>query len=109
MASPATEHQLLSRRWGAPLCPLAVASLGGILGVPGHHNPAPGPPDVPAGRRLVFLPKSFPGQHAITHGRAHVFEKWVGLQTRNRIINAVPVDEELTPVLASLYASPKRL
>ena len=47
-------------------------------------------------------------QHAITHGKAHVFEKWVGLQTRNRIINGVPVEPELERVLAGLYASPRR-
>ena len=43
-------------------------------------------------------------QHAITHGKAHVFEKWVGLQTRNRIINGLPVEAELERVLGSLYA-----
>lgn len=41
-------------------------------------------------------------QHAITHGKAHVFEKWVGLQSRNRIINAVPVEQELEVLLAGL-------
>ncbi len=44
-------------------------------------------------------------QHAITHGKAHVFEKWVGLQGRNRIINAVPVDAEFDDLLAGLYHS----
>ncbi len=44
-------------------------------------------------------------QHAITHGKAHVFEKWVGLQGRNRIINAVPVDSEFDDLLAGLYQS----
>lgn len=46
-------------------------------------------------------------QHAITHGKAHVFEKWVGLQTRNRIINAVPVESELDETLAGIYAAPR--
>jgi hypothetical protein len=46
-------------------------------------------------------------QHAITHGKAHVFEKWIGLQTRNRIINAVPVEAELEDSLAGLYATPR--
>jgi Type II secretion system (T2SS), protein E, N-terminal domain len=46
-------------------------------------------------------------QHAITHGKSHVFEKWVGLQSRNRIINVVAVEEELDGVLASLYAGAK--
>jgi len=45
-------------------------------------------------------------QHAITHGKSHVFEKWVGLQTRNRIINAVIVENELDGLLAKLYANP---
>lgn len=39
-------------------------------------------------------------KHAITHNKAHVFEKWVGLQTRNRIINAVPVDQPVQDLLA---------
>lgn len=46
-------------------------------------------------------------QHAITHGKSRVFDKWVGLQTRNRIINAVPVEPELNELLAGLYASGK--
>lgn len=46
-------------------------------------------------------------QHAITHGKARVFEKWVGLQTRNRILNAVPVETELDGMLAGLYAGGK--
>ncbi len=47
-------------------------------------------------------------QHAITHGKSHVFEKWVGLQSRNRIINAVAVENELERVLGTLYAHPQR-
>lgn len=43
-------------------------------------------------------------QHAITHGKAHVFEKWVGLQGRNRIINATPVEVEFDNLLEGLYA-----
>ncbi len=43
-------------------------------------------------------------QHAITHGKSHVFDKWVGLQSRNRIINAVPIENELDVLLAGLYA-----
>jgi hypothetical protein len=43
-------------------------------------------------------------QHAITHGKSHVFEKWVGLQSRNRIINAVTVEAEFDTLLAGLYA-----
>lgn len=48
-------------------------------------------------------------QHAITHGKSHVFEKWVGLQSRNRIINAVAIDSEFDHLLAGLYASPRRV
>ncbi|MBA3685076.1 MAG: hypothetical protein H0W72_07515 [Planctomycetes bacterium] len=48
-------------------------------------------------------------QHAITHGKAHVFEKWVGLQTRNRIINGVPVEDDVAALLGSLFASPRPL
>lgn len=46
-------------------------------------------------------------QHAITHGKSHVFEKWVGLQSRNRIINAVSVESEMDELLAGLYAGAK--
>lgn len=48
-------------------------------------------------------------QHAITHGKSHVFEKWIGLQSRNRIINAVAIDSEFDGLLAGLYASPRRV
>lgn len=48
-------------------------------------------------------------QHAITHGKAHLFERWVGLQTRNRIINGVAVEAELDELLAGLYAAPRRV
>ena len=48
-------------------------------------------------------------QHAITHGKSHVFEKWVGLQSRNRIINAVAIDSQFDHLLAGLYASPRRV
>ena len=46
-------------------------------------------------------------QHAITHGKSHVFEKWVGLQSRNRIINAVSIEAEFDVLLAGLYAGAK--
>ena len=48
-------------------------------------------------------------QHAITHGKAHVFEKWVGLQSRNRIINAVAVDPEFNTLLEGVYDAPRRV
>ncbi len=48
-------------------------------------------------------------QHAITHGKAHLFERWVGLQTRNRIINGIQVEAELDEILAGLYAAPRRV
>lgn len=41
-------------------------------------------------------------KYAITHNKAHAFEKWVGLQTRNRIINAVPVEPQVEPLIALL-------
>ena len=41
-------------------------------------------------------------QQSIAHGRVRIFEKWVGIQTRNRIINASAVDEELDPLLEGL-------
>ena len=41
-------------------------------------------------------------QHAITHGKSHVFDKWVGLQTRNRIINATVVENEVWKLLEGL-------
>ncbi|GDY14992.1 hypothetical protein LBMAG53_38700 [Planctomycetota bacterium] len=47
-------------------------------------------------------------QHAISHGRSHLFDKWIGLQTRNRIINAVPVERDLEPVLAELFRHPAK-
>jgi hypothetical protein len=46
-------------------------------------------------------------QHAITHGKSHVFEKWVGLQSRNRIINAVSIEADFDHLLAGLYAGAK--
>jgi hypothetical protein len=46
-------------------------------------------------------------QHAITHGKSHVFEKWVGLQSRNRIINAVSIEADFDELLAGLYAGAK--
>ena len=41
-------------------------------------------------------------QHAITHSKSHVFEKWSALQVRNRILNAVSIPEEMDEMLASL-------
>ena len=48
-------------------------------------------------------------QHAITHGKSRVFEKWTSLQTRNRILNAVPVENELTEVLAVVFQDGQRV
>ncbi|MBA2479530.1 MAG: hypothetical protein H0V44_02620 [Planctomycetes bacterium] len=79
-----------------------------------------GAPPKPATSRFTSKGEAKPGlinlvpvmeeefQHAITHGKSHVFEKWVGLQSRNRIINAVAVENELEPLLTGLYASPVR-
>ena len=41
-------------------------------------------------------------QQSIAHGRVRIFEKWVGIQTHNRIINASAVDEQLDPLLEGL-------
>ena len=41
-------------------------------------------------------------QNAIAHGRIRVFEKWAGIQTRNRVLNAVSVVDELDPLLEPL-------
>lgn len=91
----------------APSRPAAAASAAG-----GPARPATSrftsrqPPAKPGLINLVpVLEEEF--QHAITHGKSHVFEKWVGLQTRNRIINAVAVENELERILAGLYASPR--
>jgi hypothetical protein len=79
-----------------------------------------GTPPKPATSRFTSKGDSKPGlinlvpvmeeefQHAITHGKSHVFEKWVGLQSRNRIINAVAVEAEMDQLLGGLYASPMR-
>lgn len=48
-------------------------------------------------------------QHAITHGKSRVFEKWTSLQTRNRILNAVPVENEMTEVLAVVFQDGQRV
>ena len=42
-------------------------------------------------------------QSAITSGKQRVFAKWVSLQTRNRILNAVPVDQDLHSVLGDVW------
>ncbi|MBN8525195.1 MAG: hypothetical protein J0M02_07660 [Planctomycetes bacterium] len=47
-------------------------------------------------------------RYAISHGKSKVFERWVALQSRNRIINAVSVEKDLDPVLAQLYAAPRK-
>ncbi|HYE05517.1 MAG TPA: hypothetical protein VEL07_08295, partial [Planctomycetota bacterium] len=48
-------------------------------------------------------------QHAITHGRSHLFEKWVGLQTRNRIINGIAIEDDVAEVMSSLFANGRRI
>ena len=46
-------------------------------------------------------------RYAISHGKSKIFERWVALQSRNRIVNAVTVEKELDGVLAGLYACPR--
>jgi hypothetical protein len=93
----------------APQAPAPVAAA--QSGAPGirpatSRFTSKAPPVRPGLINLVpVLEEEF--QHAITHGKSHIFEKWVGLQTRNRIINAVAVEHELEPLLAGLYASPR--
>jgi hypothetical protein len=48
-------------------------------------------------------------QHAITHGKSHVFEKWIGLQSRNRIINAQAIDADFESRLPLLFVNSRRL
>lgn len=45
-------------------------------------------------------------QHAITHGKAHVFERWVGIHSRNRILNAASVDETWAAEMDTLFSQP---
>ncbi len=47
-------------------------------------------------------------RYAISHGKSKVFERWVALQSRNRIVNAVTVEKELDGVLAGLYAQVRK-
>ena len=47
-------------------------------------------------------------RYAISHGKRKVFERWVALQSRNRIVNAVTVEREFDGVLAGLYAGVRR-
>jgi hypothetical protein len=47
-------------------------------------------------------------RYAISHGKSKVFERWVALQSRNRIVNAVAVEKELDGVLVGLYAAPRK-
>jgi hypothetical protein len=64
-----------------------------------------------AGSRVVnlvpVLEEEF--RYAISHGKSKVFERWVALQSRNRIVNAVAVEKELEPILAGLYAVPRKV
>ncbi|MEK7414584.1 MAG: hypothetical protein AAB263_14820 [Planctomycetota bacterium] len=47
-------------------------------------------------------------RYAISHGKAHIFERWVALQSRNRIVNAVAVERELETVLSDLYSTTRK-
>jgi hypothetical protein len=44
-------------------------------------------------------------RYAISHGKSKTFERWVALQSRNRIVNALTVEKELDGVLGGLYAA----
>ncbi len=62
----------------------------------------------PAGINLVPVTED-EFQHAISHGKSHMFDKWVGLQTRNRIINAVVLDPEIDKLLAPAFSEPRKV
>ena len=65
--------------------------------------PKPGSLDAPSSDITDLIPVTEDEfQQSIAHGRVRIFEKWVGIQTRNRIINATAVDEELDPLLEGL-------
>lgn len=105
-APPATPAPAPSRPAPAPAAPAPTAARPAAPAKPATAapaKPATAAPAAPVFINLVpVMEEEF--QHAITHGKAHVFEKWVGLQTRNRIINGLPVEAELERVLGSLYA-----
>lgn len=63
-----------------------------------------------AGSRVVDLLPVLEDEfrYAISHGKGKVFDRWIALQSRNRIINAVAVEKELDGVLSGLYASPRK-
>jgi hypothetical protein len=46
-------------------------------------------------------------QHAIAAGKQRVFAKWLSLQTRNRILNAVPVEDELAALVTPVLVEPE--
>ncbi len=95
-----------------PSAPVARPVTGAVRPSSGLHDRPAGQAGVRATARVAnpklinlipVLEEEF--QHAITHGKAHVFEKWVGLQTRNRIINAVPLEAEYQTLLAPIFAA----
>ncbi|MFW5828694.1 MAG: hypothetical protein ACOCXA_00395 [Planctomycetota bacterium] len=80
---------------------------------PGQEPAAAKPPPAPAPAKMarkgivdLVAVREEEFQHAISHGKARVFEKWVAIQTRNRILNAIPVDSGLDEVLQPLYEEP---
>jgi len=48
-------------------------------------------------------------QHAITHGRMRAFEKWVSLPTRNRVLNAAPIEDAVEERFPALFADGQRI
>jgi hypothetical protein len=63
-----------------------------------------------AGRKVAnlvpVLEEEF--RYAISHGKSKTFERWVALQSRNRIVNAVAAEKELDGMLAGLYAQVRK-
>jgi hypothetical protein len=47
-------------------------------------------------------------RYAISHGKSKIFERWVALQSRNRIVNAMTVEKELDGVLGGIYAAVRK-
>lgn len=94
----------------SPVAPVAPAA---------HRSPRVGPLPSATARIAVGNAGSKPVnlvpvleeefRYAISHGKRKVFERWVALQSRNRIVNAVAVERELDPVLAGLYAGVRRV
>ncbi len=113
----------------APAAPKAVVAAAPVAPAAPARHPLPASGPAPATARPAtasFTSQSTPAsaqpagvnlvpvtedefQHAISHGKSHMFDKWVGLQTRNRIINAVVLDPEIDKLLAPAFTEPRKV